>query len=434
MDFKYLVETKNEFNNFLCSILVPHLYHGIKGMFKYSENVCLQIEKRNQKGVKINNPGIVNIFKKTLEGISSLNNHEIDEEYIRIKNSSGCTEWFDNLVKATFKSYALFLTWDPQTSNSKYAENDIYNNIIIKDFIHKCYIISCNCFKENPELFINKNNKKDIFETIKICIDMAIKKSLPYNQIIEEYLKIEFNKSNDVNTKEIANIKNLVYKIIDKQKYGIRPKVNNLIVEDTDKNEDFINIEDYNIKKNQLENFINIEKINQNKNESINNQKSFINLVDNQENFSKINTNGNELNISNYNTTSAILSRAEIKNKEINNIMNNKIVEKSELLEESETYESSESSETSNISENLQIIESNETSNITSNIQSLPSSKINIITTPPAIRLKSNDRLNDVLSNNIFKKRNVKVVKNNNNILSDKFEKIESYFDSMIKV
>ncbi len=47
MDFRYLVETKNEFNNFLCGILVPHIFHGIKGMFKYSENVFEQIEQKN---------------------------------------------------------------------------------------------------------------------------------------------------------------------------------------------------------------------------------------------------------------------------------------------------------------------------------------------------------------------------------------------------
>ena len=67
MDFRYLVETKNEFNNFLCGILIPHIFHGIKGMFKYSENVFEQIEQKNKRGAKISNPGVVQIFKKTLE-------------------------------------------------------------------------------------------------------------------------------------------------------------------------------------------------------------------------------------------------------------------------------------------------------------------------------------------------------------------------------
>ena len=69
MDFRYLVETKNEFNNFVGDILVPHIYNGIKGMFKYSENVYSQLEEKRKRGSSINNPGIVTIFKKTLEGI-----------------------------------------------------------------------------------------------------------------------------------------------------------------------------------------------------------------------------------------------------------------------------------------------------------------------------------------------------------------------------
>ena len=157
MDYRYLTESKNEFNNFLCGILVPHLYHGIKGMLKYSENVYNQIELKNKTGAKINNPGIINIFKKTLDGLAGLNNHEIEEEYLRIKNASGCTDWFDNLVRASFKSYVLFLTWDPKISNSKYSDNSIYESIVIKDFIHKCYVISCNYFRDNPEIFISKN-------------------------------------------------------------------------------------------------------------------------------------------------------------------------------------------------------------------------------------------------------------------------------------
>ena len=36
---------------------------------------------------------------------------------------------------------------------------------------------------------------------------MSMKKSLPYNQIIQEYLNIEFDKTNETNTREIQNIK-----------------------------------------------------------------------------------------------------------------------------------------------------------------------------------------------------------------------------------
>ena len=59
MDYRFLVETKNEFNNMLCSILIPHIYYGIKGMLKYSDNVYKLINKKIENGSKIENPGLI---------------------------------------------------------------------------------------------------------------------------------------------------------------------------------------------------------------------------------------------------------------------------------------------------------------------------------------------------------------------------------------
>ncbi len=88
-----------------------------------------------------------------LDDVNDINNNGIENEYKKIKENSGCADWFDNLIRATFKSYVLFLTWDPNTSNSKYSDNDFYDKISLKDFIHKCYIETCDFFKENPEIF-----------------------------------------------------------------------------------------------------------------------------------------------------------------------------------------------------------------------------------------------------------------------------------------
>ena len=237
MDFRYLTESKNEFNNLLNSILVPHLYNGIHGMLEYSIQTHNMLEEKQKKNKNIQNPGIINIFKMCLKDISSINNYEIENEYKRIKEKSGCFEWFDNLIKASIKSYVLFLTWDPQISNSKYANNDLYDSISLKDFIHKCYIETCNYFAENSEIFLKKNAKNEIYEIIKNCIEMAIRKSLPYNDIIQEYLKINFTtgvENNSNNSKEIANIKTMVYRILSQNKYGGRPTGKALISEDSD--------------------------------------------------------------------------------------------------------------------------------------------------------------------------------------------------------
>ena len=444
MDYRYLVEVKNEFNNFLCGILTPHLYHGIKGMLKYSENVYTQIELKNKKGAKIVNPCIISIFKKTLSGITNLNNHEIEEEYLRIKNSSGCVDWFDNMIRAAFKSYVLFLTWDPKTSNSKYSDNSIYDSIIIKDFIHKCYIISCNYFKDNPEIFINKTSKKEIFDILKMCIEMSIKKSLPYNQIIDEYLNVEFDKIDNINSKEIENIKSMVFNIMNQKKYGVRPEINNLIIEDS-MNDDYMNLEDPEYKRAQLENFINNEKIKQQ------NELYGANYISNNENNKTTietendDTNDNDTSTSTShkshkshkshnsgsnrsiidsttsnsqetNISTTLLSRASAKGKEIETIMGNSGIE---------TGIDNETGQTNTNETN----ETNETNT--------KSSIVEILTSPPAIRQKKDDRLNDLfeLGKKVAEKqrKNVKITKSkNNNVISEKFDTVESFYQDMI--
>ena len=404
MDFRYLVETKNEFNNFLCDILVPHIYNGIKGILKYSENVYEQIESKKKRGSRIENPGIIHIFKKTLEGISSINNHEIEEEYNKIKTSSGFSEWFDNLVRASIKSYVLMLTWDPKTTTSKYSDNKLYEDISIKDFIHKCYITSCNHFRDHPELFLNnRSNKKDIFEIIKKCIETSIKKSLPYNSILEEYLSIEFNKTNDKNTEEIQNIKEMVQNMIKYNKYGQKPVITK-ILNDSDNSD--INKIDHtryadNYKKIELQHFL--------ENEINNNNMNNINTMNTMNNTNNTN-NTNTMNESEIGDTSIVLTRSQVKSKEINKV----IEEASKNTNNSETSEDDETSVTSDIVDE------------------------NILNSPPIIRNKPTERLvNDIeLNNDNFfnkKKRNVEIVLNKNNNVSEKFEKIETFFDNMIK-
>ena len=49
MDFRYLTESKNEFNNYLSSILIPHLYKGIAGMLKYSIQTYEMLKEKQKK-------------------------------------------------------------------------------------------------------------------------------------------------------------------------------------------------------------------------------------------------------------------------------------------------------------------------------------------------------------------------------------------------
>lgn len=215
MDYKYLVETKTEFNKYLNEILNKHIYHALKGMAIHAKECETQFKSKKM------NIDLIFIFRKTLKGMANLNNNNIEKEYLRVKQLSNCSEWFDNLVRAAIKSYILMLNWDPinnKSLNDKYIDNDFYNTISIKDFIHKCYVSSCDYFIEQPELFLNRTNRSDIYKIINECIELTIKKTVPFNDILNDYLNIDYdiskqNKHND------EKLQLMVQNIMNKHKF-----------------------------------------------------------------------------------------------------------------------------------------------------------------------------------------------------------------------
>lgn len=192
---KNIVETKNEYTTFLVNIITPLLYEGIKSMYIYSLESHNKLAN-NTDSQNINGP--LKIFQMCLKEIPALSHQIIENETRRIKEFSKCSEWFDNLVKATIKSNIILLTYTPgkttSLSNSKFHETiDIHN------FIHKCYIESAKAFYNNPELFWHeysaleiKRNQKEAYKIIKLSIMEAIRKMLPIQSILTEYLSNEF--------------------------------------------------------------------------------------------------------------------------------------------------------------------------------------------------------------------------------------------------
>jgi hypothetical protein len=308
MDYKYLLECKNNLFDFLSSLIIPNIYSGISGMYEYSVNMCKLLDEKHKYNKKLVNPGTITIFKLCLSDIPTLNNYEIENEYNNIKQNSGCSIFFDDLVRSCFKSQIILLTYNPITEKSNFSSSELYENIIIKDYIHKCYIEVSNYFKENPELFLKKDKKKEIYQIIKECIEHAIKKSISnYDEILKEYLKINFEVSKKEDKLSFNNIKEMVNTMIGNQKYGGKPNINAIINSvSTNNNEDF-------------ENFINLNKgiINDDK-EDINKEdgKKEGGTYESTHNISgqnyilntQSNSNGNGNGNSNSNTNSTIVT------------------------------------------------------------------------------------------------------------------------------
>lgn len=210
MDFCYLTETKNEFNNFMANILIPNIYNDIYSMLEKSIELLEKLKKEKKDQGKT----VTDIFIMMLKSKAELNNFEIESEYNRIKATSGCSDWFDNLIKASFKSYVLFLTWNNETKSSKFADNKFIDEIQTKDFVHRAFIESCNYFISNPEIVMKKTLKREIYGIINVCIENAIRFMLPYNEMLQEYLQIDFNRQTDAN-RELDELKMKVNNLLD---------------------------------------------------------------------------------------------------------------------------------------------------------------------------------------------------------------------------
>ena len=115
------------------------------------------------------------------------------------------------------------------------------------------------------------------------------------------------------------------------------------------------------------------------------------------------------------NISTTLLSRASAKSREIENIMNNSGITNQTGTNSSIPTQSGETNQTNS-----------------------KSSVVEILTSPPAIRIKKEDRINDLmdLDNKIInkQKKNIKITRNkNNNVLSEKFENAEKYFQDIAK-
>lgn len=178
INISILVEAKNEYTKQLSDILVPYLYEGINSIYEES------------KKVEDENATILKIFQDNLKKIHKWNQDIIDQETQRILERSQCT-YLDDLITAVFISQTRILTY--RNSTKKKINLKIPK---LSRFIHKCYIECAREFYKNTYL-INKEgisnldrqrNLRESLLVIKECISDAIRKLLPFQEILKQYL------------------------------------------------------------------------------------------------------------------------------------------------------------------------------------------------------------------------------------------------------
>lgn len=254
----FLVETKNEYTIQLINILTPHLYEGFESIYSESKKIIKKGEEKK----------LLKAFQQFIKRIPSWNTNLIDNETIRIKTASRC-DFINNLLKAVIKANIILLSNSNNLNSSKEIDKK-YLDIPLSRFIHKCYIECARQFYNSPYLFYHeikpierKRNQRDANEIIKTSIKEAIRKILPVQHILNEYLGNKMNLGIDQIDKPIShteseNLKQLLSQELDQQKVSEINEIsgnespfksfvdNNVNLVETHINVDSINIDEKN--------------------------------------------------------------------------------------------------------------------------------------------------------------------------------------------
>lgn len=188
----FLVETKNEYTKQLTNVITPIIYSGILSI--YNDTVKALDKKEENK--------ILKIFQKLIKDIPRWNNNIVANETNRIKTSSKC-DFLEDLLKAVIKANIILLT---NSNTIDEPIKNIYMNLNLSKFIHRCYIECAKEIYNSPYLFYHKispidkkRNQREIIILIKKSIEEAIRKLLPVKYILQKYLGNNIEQENHDN-------------------------------------------------------------------------------------------------------------------------------------------------------------------------------------------------------------------------------------------
>jgi hypothetical protein len=226
--YLYLIETKKEYTIHLINELTPLMYEGIQSIYQDAKDNSNENEE-------------LKLFQSLLRKIPSWNEHLIEQETNRIIKNSSKSDIIEDLINAVIKSNIMILT---NTPPEKKDNLQIKHDILTTKFIHNSYIeIARNIF-QNPYLFYHKlnsfelkKNQRESHECIKKSIEQAIRKLLPMNVILQNYLgkTFEQNPTNDFENPIIESDYNNLKQMLNKNSEVFQLIKNN-------KNDDKINI------------------------------------------------------------------------------------------------------------------------------------------------------------------------------------------------
>ena len=177
-----LHESRNEWCARLVTILCPLVIQGIRSMFDEAWNLCIESNDPNK---------YLMTFQNLLSRIPKWNEAIIQEEMKRILEKSGC-HYLEDLITCVHIIQLKILTCIRVGNKQKKIDISVPKLDI---FIHKVYIHVARKVYMNVYLFektvaalqVQKNNR-EMEMMVQDCIMVAIRESIPTEEIIRAYL------------------------------------------------------------------------------------------------------------------------------------------------------------------------------------------------------------------------------------------------------
>ena len=187
-----LHESRNEWCARLVSIFTPLITEGIRSVFNESWKIC---EEANDVGKYLMT------FQNLLSRIPKWNENIIADERKRIEERSRCT-YLEDLITCVHVIQLKILTCIRVGTKQKKVDISIpkLDNFIHKIYIHVARKVYTNVYlfeKNISPLAIQKNNR-ELEMIIQECILLAIRESIPTEQIIRAYLDESLEEEEEV--------------------------------------------------------------------------------------------------------------------------------------------------------------------------------------------------------------------------------------------
>jgi hypothetical protein len=208
-----LHESRNEWCCRLVSIFSPLVQEGLKSLFDEAWNMCVENNELDK---------YLMTYQNLLSRIPKWNEKIIEDERKRIIERSGCN-YLEDLISCVHIIQLKILTCIRVGNKQKKIDISIPK---IDIFIHKVYVNAARKIYKNTYLYdknINalekQKNMREIDNIIEECIMMAIRDSIPTEEIIRAYMDEAEEQEDeviieDIPIEPIAELENIIPDVI----------------------------------------------------------------------------------------------------------------------------------------------------------------------------------------------------------------------------